>query len=456
MALTLGLYKGYTTGGSQVSDLLSTADLILRAGGWTARTADYGENITWDVFDLVSRDTTAAGLLENYYTVQKFISDARMYHESKSPDPCWIRAEPTGGYVQHSLVYDGVVEIPGESKWSPLLTSDGKGYMRLALAHSAAWERTTLTTVSATGISVNGGIWKPTITHGDLDGRITEFKATAQTTASAYQSDYWIGMRRWPDTNASFVSFWEAENYRVLGTDSATAADANASGGYRVTVSFATNSDVIQRVMIGPYSVAGATTYGDFAGDYLVLGRLGCSGIGSTFQLNLYNAYYSSIMGQAVSEVTFTPAVTGYQYVELGRVAIPPNKFKNYADLTAMCGDTVISLYAGRTAGSNNLYIDAFVLIPADMLITAKNAAGVGQELVLSSEPTGIVWGRRETPTGDQFGNIEYGNGTGLIVPRNGNVVVAVAQFADPSSSLVSTTDLTLTYTPRYSLYRDT
>ena len=453
MAKVLSLYTGAT-----LTLNLLTGDALVRSQGWQPQIGGAEDGIVWDTFEIVGRASTNALYLAALYNIQKFITDARDYHTNPSlEDPCWIYFRAEGGEEVRALVFDGNLEMPGEGKMGAFLDNAGAGVARLALARSYWWERTSALTVSTSAVSNMGGEWAPTVTSGNLPGRIRTLKITGN--ASNNIDDVWVGVKPTYEGTASFNPLWEAES-GTNGTDAADAVDASASGGNRVTVSFATSSAMVERFRISVSQILGSN-YTHMIGSYTVLGRVKSSSAVTSSQRFLIRTYQGLLTGETelTGETAFTPDTTTWRLVELGYFRVPPTGYR-FAESTGSalwCKDATLYIYAQRLSGTASLYFDCLILIPTEPVLTIKtggmNAAADYTQFYSSpaGDTTAVVYDAATT----SYSTREHTPGGPLVWPIDGGVLVYASQQA-VDSKLSYTSDFEITYYPRYSIYRIT
>lgn len=465
MAATLRLVLEY--GSTEVLDLLA-GHVRIRPGGWTPQTGTPGEPV-WETFELVARDTTDANLLTELYNIQDFISGARRYAQSLSTyeEPHYLGFMPTGGTTQvYSLIVDGNLEMPAEGKLSALLGKAGQGYIRMSLARMPWWEIGANTVDSTSGVGINGGIYAATTDiSGDLPPTVSQVFVYSVTSATASIDDIWIGVRPTNEGVSNFNPIWPAE-MGTLGTDAATASDATAINGYRVTVSFATTATWQLRNHISVSQIESATAeIAHYTGEYLVLGRLKLSAAISAATDRIGLRLYQSLktLGSDDIKVLTGETVltsdnanhTNWAYYELGTLSIPVCGLRfGQLDGDMMEESSSLQLWAERQGTSASLYIDSYILVPNQNIVIIKNAnlATEGSYVVVRSTPLGDTFGYRFSNVTSLLYGIEYNPGS-MEWPVDDGYVILVAQEHD-NSELSHTCRIKYMMKNRYSLYR--
>lgn len=466
----------YLSGGAaaQTINLLTSNHIRLKRSGWSTRTAASEDVILWETYDLVSKATTAATIIDDLYDIQLFLEDARRYIAKKDLNPCWIYSQAEGGAEVRSLVYDGSLEIIAQEKWGPLLTTDGAVFARLTIAHHKAWERATAVTDSVASLSVFGGVWRPSIAAGDLDGRISQLRF--YPTKDEILTKYWIGIKPYQYGGTAFTSKYEAE-YGSIYTDATRGTSSLASNGTMVKIDFAGTSEMTTRLACrleqiiggGTSDVGGTIQWEDYVGNYVLMGRLEITG---TVDVDIYQsldhkgtAY--TVGRELIGQNTLTTG-TGYNFYELGHLTIPATGYKNYsgsAELKSLCRTTSWIMEAG-VQDSGTLIIDCFFLMPSDLYITADSAfvspvsgtvAGTLQYLEVTTEPTdeySII--SRVISHATQRDVMPNGYANTLVNwPQNGGLLVYLSEGQNVSSYITGTIAADISVLPRYSFYRE-
>jgi hypothetical protein len=151
----------------------------------------------------------------------------------------------------------------------------------------------------------------------------------------------------------------------TLGTDASTVADANAAGGSKARISFATNTTLTPLRLSDSFPANGVSTV-EARGEYRVYARVAQTVAGDTISLQL--GYGSSSTSLVLNDAQIVPAVTSFCFVDLGFVPVPtyadPGTL-GYSGVASKVQMPFIGLYASRT-GTGNLDIDYLYFVPAD------------------------------------------------------------------------------------------
>ncbi len=375
----------------QITDGTTTVNLISGAlkwalEGWQTQSANAG---TWEVIQLVSDDTDA-NIRSAIIDMEKLFEKARMYAEDDNEGvPVVLKWASEGEASKQTVIRDGRVNLLTSNRVSPLLGGIGTR-LSVTVLRDYAYESTSATTVTASGISSLGGTLVIGNDTGTLPQRIGKMKLNTTTIYSTEK--IWAGIRRTRNGVAGFVPKWEAETITLLGAggiagvggySGTVIADATASGGTTVAIHYgAIGTASVDD--IGYVSWDGSdtgTNRDDIVGRYLVLGRMRANATSATalFQLKHLMGGTTSAFGyepELAGELLFDGATMGtvYHFQELGVVQIPPGGNRGTIVTAA---DEILSyqmhLYSQRLSSAGTIYVDCFTLIPAEHLFTAKN-----------------------------------------------------------------------------------
>lgn len=443
MARVFNLVYGATT-----INLL-TGPLKLAASGFSF--ASSNEGTVWDTVRLVG-STTDAGLRTAIAQLDDFFERAEQYASSNfESQPVWLYWQTDGESAKRYIVFGGGVSIVADDTNTPLL---GVGYVAVdvAILRGAEGENDTESTFFGSGISADGGTWAPGVGAGTYPARISKLTITASTVPSL--SKLWVGIKPTRNGNAGFISLWQAE----LGTnflDAADAADASASGGSKVAVSFALYPTMQRRLTISWDNIASAN-FDDIIGEYLVLCR--CKVDAATTEVAIKLAHgWAGLSGQETPVgITYISGTTNWYLNELGTVQIPPTGNRGSV---ASTGDEIkhyfLSFSAERLSAAGSLDIDCVILVPTEHLLIIDRAtisAGVGSRVEAFSPNADAPYALYKTAAGGLYGNVEYSfNNWGY--PVGGGLFVVVGQGAN-SHALSNLINLDLALAYRWRSYR--
>lgn len=166
-------------------------------------------------------------------------------------------------------------------------------------------------------------------------------------------------------TPADLPFFVQAEAMTTLGADTTVEASAGASGGSRLKTTFATTPIMNLRARTTWPTAMTAARRLAWRGTYRVLALIH-STTGSPPALNLQMGYrqagsWTDFLGPIVPTST---SLAGPKYVDLGLLDVPIGG--DGQDSTTGASEIDISIYAQRPSGSDFLYIDHLMFLPAD------------------------------------------------------------------------------------------
>lgn len=262
---------------------------------------------------------------------------------------------------------------------------------------------------------------------------------------STYPDQVWLGLRPERTGFTDFDPVWELEDGTIVDTDDTSSdADGTASGGDRLTTTFSTNADLIERVTIRLDQAHPAIDWTDFIGRYLVLGRFRTTVSASCGIKMLTGWNDEASAGQ--EEVFFGPS--DWQMIELGEVQIPSHPWREVLDGSAVRKWT-ISLYTERLSGSGSLYMDALYFIPAEHLLTFK---GLGDTTVSADIKLYTTPDDHQVLAPDAWPP-EW-SARDWYLPTDAGFVVACMQDTTAAHDLSFGGNMYLYYFPRWRLYR--
>lgn len=260
-----------------------------------------------------------------------------------------------------------------------LLTANGRSVSQLAITHRPLESAGTIS-YSVANISLHGGTTNTldggltAISNGTLPGRIAELRVNGDNANSGVIERLWVGIRPSGRGYSGFDPVIECEDYFSLGTDAAVVADANASGGSAVQVTFATATAMSDRLQV---QLGGAVS-GDvrhYKGSYLVLCRYQVTTSGTEVGLRLAGRWDNLSDERAKIQLAtqYLSYTSGYYRVaELGILDIPPS-LRPPANAYVRINEFKFQFEAERNAGSGNLRLDNIWLIPARHRLYIEN-----------------------------------------------------------------------------------
>ena len=437
------LYLSYD---STTANLLT--ELVLAESGFQFAT---GDGLTWSTFETVNADSDAT-FRTLMAKIDKFHDGAvRFDSDNNERLSCLLIMRSEGESHRQARVHQIVTETAGDGVFTPML-GRSSARVRVAIQHDAVWEDSGVTVIATTGVSTTGGAWVIGNDAGSMAQRIKELVLTS--TYAGYLSKFWIGIRNVREGSSGFVPLWQAENgTNVL--DAADIADATASGGYNVTIDFATSGAMAKRFTVRWGQVAGASPH-HIIGRYLVLARCKLSSSSTELAIDLRHGWGGFSGMESSAGITYLSAVSdgdlvNWNLIPLGTVQIPPTG--NRDDLmSAEVEDCQLSVYAERMSVSGSLLVDCFILIPAEHLVVVSGAfvgnAGGPLEIYTPTANEPYALGK----TSALYGNVEY-SFENWNYPRGGGILVLAAQEAT-QHALSVTCNLDGEIMPRWRGYR--
>lgn len=173
--------------------------------------------------------------------------------------------------------------------------------------------------------------------------------------------ELWAGFRTANyGATANFVGLWEAELV-TFSTDTAATADAGATGGSAMAITFATDAAMAYRSVHRVFSYT--SNYTDQRGEFDVIARARITSGTANMRMDagLIGAIASTRTGEPIAVTS-----TYWKYYNLGRLtipAIPPGFPSNPTSFDAFVYSG-FQFYAQRVAGTGQLWVDHFILVP--------------------------------------------------------------------------------------------
>lgn len=447
MAKTLQIACGSTS-----VNLLT--EFILARGGFSYRTS---EDLVWTVFEVVS-DQADATFRSKMETLDKLkVLAVNFIADSNESEPCYLNWAAEGETVRRTVVHDIWTETLAGDVITPMLGRD-VAVVRIAVLHSPIFEETASVNPTQTGISTTGGTWSIGNDGGSYPQRISVLKLDSASVGDL--SKFWIGIRKLRYGTAGFISTWQAEDGTNI-LDAADTADGGASGGSKVTISFATSAAMAKRFALRWDQVqTSPTVKDDIIGTYLMLARCKLSAGTVEVAIDMRHGWAGFSGAETSIGVTYLSAVTdsnltNWNLIPLGVVQIPPTGNRDSrASLNDEIGNYHLVLYAERLSASGSLDVDCFLMIPAEHLavIDGAQVGSTGGPLTIYSSQDEVQYALGRTAASGNFGNVEY-EFDNFVYPIGGGLLVLAAQGA--SEHLLSRTcDLDLTLKKRWLSYR--
>lgn len=310
---------------------------------------------------------TLANLQAEAVDVDELLDLANKFMEDFAvKEPVWLRFRPDA-----SSTYQRVQVQRGSA---PLLVGqvedwflDGLGLpLNLDVLRTPFWEPTSRTTVTMNNLSANGGFTAITSITGSADARIEELRVNGDTGVIA---KFWAGIRPKYEGSSSFDPVLEIED-GINGADCSDIVDASASGGNYTRCTFATQTGLVSRSILSLLDAGVTTNQDHYYGRYTVIARLRVTSTREAGVL-LKHGFFNSPNRTPNEEVKVTD--TNWRLYSLGDIQIPPHKVHPLVG-TAEVKYFTLELFAESLAGSGNLEMDNYVLVPSRHQVYADDA----------------------------------------------------------------------------------
>lgn len=432
MAGTLNIYYG--TSGVTYVNLGGTA-LEIAPSGFGYKTSN---EPVWTVFECVSTATDAD--LRGELKMLDWLKEAagKYSADATRSTPVYLNWSSSGENVRRTNVYDIEYEVLSDQNLNALLGNNA-AKVRIAVQHPPFWEGTSITSAAGTVTDLGGKITL-SVANTSYPSRIKSMYIAGYSgdTLDAPKTKVWAGIRAQRNGNTGFIPKWEAE-HGTNATDASDIADANASNGTAVAVTFATATDMTKRFSVLWSNIATAD-YDHLVGKYLVLGRMRLSAGTVEVATELKHGWIGDNGLQSSLGVNFVSAVTdanlvNYNLVPLGVADIPPTGDRDKVasgdgGTNSMLRSYGLSLFAERLSAGGSMVFDCFVLVPADHLMTVGSAAinsAAGKSLWAYTGDDDISYAVNRGLTYATYSNVEY-SFENWHYPVEGGVLVLAAQ----------------------------
>ncbi len=310
----------------------------------------------------------------------------------------------------------------------------------LGLTRMPYWEAQEIRTITPEGggtLDTNGGMFAYDFDSGilgDAPYRVARMVLTPET--NNVLTEFWFGARsnHYYDVDpANFVPVWNLAIADHQGTDVESDTDANALSGTRLTCSFDTHEEMVERCTMTA-SRASPSYPNDQIGTYIILLRAAMSDGSSEALVRVGGGFHG---GSSTTEFAFQSSelVSGtfYRYFELGTVSIPAS----YMPLRDgfLLFTAALQVQAQRLSGTGDLYLDSLILVPAEhhLHFTQANVQDIGGGSTRFTEvytlPDDRVMGKAYDLTLEQpMGNLDIDDARTWALPVQSIDVVCVAQ----------------------------
>lgn len=429
------------------------------AGGFGYKVG--ASDLNWITIDVVSKYDDDY-LRDRLHILDKITQYAHDYSaDTLNAEAVHLYWAADGEPLRSSVVYDLNYEILSEQGLTALLGKDA-AKLRIAFQHSPYWESAGTSNHSGTLITL-GGTLALTAGSNSFPARIQKFEWGGQP-GNEFQTGInklWAGIRDTRNGYAGFIPKWEAE-HGTNATDASDIADANASNGTAVAVTFATGTAMTKRFSVTVSNIATAN-YDDFVGRYLVLGRMRMSAATVEVATELRHGWLGVAGMESSLGVTFISAVTdanlvNYNLIPLGVADVPPTGDRSGLASTGGAAAPIrsygMSLYAERLSAGGSMVFDCFILIPTDHLqiIGSASVSYLGYCRAYTGEDD-IPYAINYT-LANGWGNTEY-SFENWNKPVGGGMLVVAAQGAT-ISNLLGTVTISMDIKNRFRAYQGT
>lgn len=453
--------------GHDYTDISAKADLIngvlrLRRGSWHPRSGEFGEDRVVETMDLVSEETNAAVIAE-LVKVEGLLEQARTWPINPvQAGGAWLEwgigAEPRvsaeAGYPsKRAWVYSGKLELGGGDVLPGAFLND-RAVAKLAIERHPLWENLEPVedSFSSYGFGDVEDMTGLLAEMGTAPARIVQFDFN--TVPARTNREFWIGFRSANRGWSDYDPLWELED-GDNGTDTSDAVDATASGGDKITCTFATEEGLDQRTKVSMHQAHSGISYPEhFHGRYIVLLR---AKVGSSTECGVVLRWgkYSDEDRARAEEVYISN--TSWKLIELGQVMIPAGGYRdeyNLAGYAELATYFTMAIDAERLSGSGSLDMDCLYLIPADHYLHAYNTAEAqyGLHVTAMTTPDDQVSARMEVAQVSQSYPSADITTVGWFLPVD--LAFAIAAVQEDSHDLTFNLDWDLSWYPRWMLYR--
>lgn len=254
------------------------------------------------------------------------------------------------------------------------------------------------------------------------------------------------------------IVFRQAESL-TLGTDTTSVAVAGNSGGNVARVSFATNANMVARLITtAGFPVAGALG-GEYNGSYRVFVALKktaaaagdamamrmATTVGGTPQATVSIPMHGSFADRIMVEV-------GVYYINNG---IPSGIGYDTAALGTAANTTQFELQVQRISGTNTLDIDYILLVPTTYrygVVSGWINSSAGEQIIdsINEMVAPIVSPFTSTPTRDVLPFMSLIGGFPYAPPGNSRFYLLAPETGGFSEALTATMTVRVSYWPRY------
>lgn len=344
--------------------------------GWFPQTAGDDPNAPiWETIPLIAEGTQAE-INTALVSLRDMLRKARDYQiDMLVNEPVYLGMEDANFREAHSTILKGSLKPiykVGTSPYMDTINSQVKTYV-LRLLRIPYWEEEIYSQQSVVDISAWGGTEDFNNNIGTRDGRVYESYASGIALGKM-----WLGWRKERGGLTNWVPRVEIEDGWLASgeLDTALFRDADASPSdipdNCIEIDFANVATMRERWHIDiqdHVTAVGAGAANLYKGRYLVIAKWKGGDSTTKFGVQLKHGYFNSRDLAANQEVLFSN--DGWRSTPMGLVTLPPNPTHRPSGIVDdNLGKYRFQFWAERITGSANLYLDGFVLMPTDHLIT--------------------------------------------------------------------------------------
>lgn len=422
---------------------------------WVPKIGNDGDAYVDEVLTLLIKGSGHDDLASKVQALDNMIRQVSYFRSSAQQKGIFLRCQMTNETgARQALVLAARRENATALYTAPASPGNVVEAYKLVLRRMPWWERADDVVVAAQTLAhCVGGTLSFSSIPGDVPARLMplSFEGHAGgTTAPFYE--FWAGFRtaRY-GTLANFVPVWECED-GTPDTDASSVAEATASGGDMITVTFATTETMASRLTIKASQVTANTA--DQCGRFLVLLRAKHGGTGAVY-VRMATGWVATNVYDVGVRVAVSDA--NWLFYALGEVTFPPSQVRSLGALAM--AEAGFRIDASGPAAAE-LYLDCLVLVPVDEGFCHISGARV-QEDTGTIEKTAVGKEADEAIYtycyyGTTLNQVTDPSGTspaGFSLPIGSSTLVVVGRGSS-ASTLADHCDVAIAYTPRWAMLR--
>jgi hypothetical protein len=252
--------------------------------------------------------------------------------------------------------------------------------------------------------------------------------------------------------NPTALNHWIQAESGTLGTDTASAVLAGASGGNAASVAFTTQAGLVNRAT---YTIPTASPSEAIRGKYRLLVRAKPSASGAAFLLQYQQNPSGSWSNGSLTALR--PTATDWTVVDLGLIefpAFPAPTGIGYSNLGPEIGVSEVAVRVQRLSGTGSLYLDYIYLLPASEGFCNISISGAAPWLILDG-PNDMTYGMASGST--PFGSGRVVDNAGALSPRFGTLPTLTPGVTNrfyflrtDNTATTSTVDISTYYWPQW------